>query len=155
MNRDTILVSSFVNLSFAESEYLVYCSKNQFEISGKTYYKGNDITNTTSPVKITFCYTFIRIVNIWCKDVLKVLFFWNFQALGSLESKNSTAYYYFLVNYRSICNTCQIQPSIIFKSTGTYFLVVITYKRWIWWADGHYISIWEFKSQNCNYEMIL
>ena len=74
MNRDTILVSSFVNLSFAESEYLVYCSKNQFEISGKTYYKGNDITNTTSPVKITFFYTFIRIVNIWCKDVLKVLF---------------------------------------------------------------------------------
>ena len=30
-------------------QYLVYFSKQYFKISGKTYYHGNDITNTTSP----------------------------------------------------------------------------------------------------------
>ena len=33
----------------------------------------NDITNTTSPY-ISFCYIFICIVNVWCKDNLEILF---------------------------------------------------------------------------------
>ena len=44
------------------SQYLVYFSKQYFEVSKKTYQHGNNIINTTSPGFF------------WCKNVFEVLF---------------------------------------------------------------------------------